>query len=53
MKIAKDVAAGAVLVATVNALAVAYLVFYDHLTDPGHDLLYGVRRSPTTWWWWC
>lgn len=47
VKIAKDVAAGAVLVATVNALAIAYFVFYDRLTDPGRDLLVGVRRSPT------
>lgn len=47
VKIAKDVAAGAVLVATVNALAIAYLVFYEHLADPGRDLLFGVRRSPT------
>lgn len=47
VKIAKDVAAGAVLVATVNALTVAYLVFYEHLAAPGRDLLVGVRRSPT------
>ena len=47
VKIAKDVAAGAVLVATVNALAVAYLVFYERLTDNSRDLLGGVRRSPT------
>ena len=47
VKIAKDVAAGAVLVATVNALAIAYFVFYDKLTEPGRDLLVGVRRSPT------
>ena len=47
VKIAKDVAAGAVLVATVNALAVAYFVFYDRLTQGGTDLLGGVRRSPT------
>lgn len=47
VKIAKDVAAGAVLVASVNALAIAYLVFYDKLTGPGDDLLVGVRRSPT------
>lgn len=48
IKVAKDVAAGAVLVATVNALAVAYLVFYNRLTDPAHNLLDGVRRAPTT-----
>lgn len=47
VKVAKDVAAGAVLVATVNALAVAYLVFYGHLTESGDNLLLGVRRSPT------
>lgn len=47
VKIAKDVAAGAVLVATVNALAIAYFVFYDKLTEPGRDLIVGVRRAPT------
>lgn len=47
VKIAKDVAAGAVLVATVNALAIAYFVFYEHLSSPARDLLAGVRRSPT------
>ncbi len=47
VKIAKDVAAGAVLVATANALAVAYFVFYDRLTDPSRDLLVQVRRAPT------
>jgi diacylglycerol kinase (ATP) len=46
VKIAKDVSAGAVLVATANALAIGYLVFYDHLTDSRRDLLSGVRRSP-------
>ncbi|MGD9694419.1 MAG: diacylglycerol kinase [Thermoleophilia bacterium] len=48
VKIAKDVAAGAVLVATVNALAIAYFLFYDHLTDSNRELLGSVRRSPTT-----
>lgn len=46
-KTAKDVAAGAVLVAAVNAVVVAYLVFYNRLTQPGNDFLTGVRRSPT------
>ena len=32
-KIAKDVAAGAVLIAALNALVVAYLIFYRKLTD--------------------
>ncbi len=47
VKVAKDVAAGAVLVATVNALAVAYFLFYTAITQPADDLLVGVRRSPT------
>ena len=47
VKIAKDVAAGAVLVATANAVGAAYLIFYDHVTEPTGDLLLGVRRSPT------
>jgi diacylglycerol kinase (ATP) len=47
VKIAKDVAAGAVLIATVNGLAVAYFVFYDRLTGHGRDLLGSLQRSPT------
>ncbi|OFW57440.1 MAG: diacylglycerol kinase [Actinobacteria bacterium RBG_16_64_13] len=46
-KIAKDVAAGAVLVAAINALAVAYLVLADRLTHFSLDLLTAIRRSPT------
>ncbi len=45
-KIAKDVAAGAVLVATVNALAIAYLVFYAHVTDVPYTVLGRLRTSP-------
>ena len=45
-KIAKDVAAGAVLVAAVNALVVAYFVFADKATDPATSVLSDVRRSP-------
>lgn len=47
VKVAKDVAAGAVLVATVNALAVAYLVFYNRLTDPTTELLHQLRGRPS------
>ena len=32
-KLAKDVAAGAVLVSAINALCVGYLLFYDKLLD--------------------
>lgn len=45
-KIAKDVAAGAVLVAAVNAVAVAYLVFYDKITSVPYTVLSRLRTSP-------
>ena len=44
-KVAKDVSAGAVLVAAVNAIAVAYLVFYDKLTSLPYTVLSKVRGS--------
>lgn len=47
VKIAKDVAAGAVLIAALAAIAVAYLVLYGRLSDPGRDVLTGVRQAPT------
>ncbi len=46
-KAAKDLAAGMVLIAAVNALAVAYLVLVDHLVNISLDLLIAIRRSPT------
>jgi diacylglycerol kinase (ATP) len=45
-RIAKDVAAGAVLVAAVNAIAVAYLVFYDKITSVPYTILSKLRGSP-------
>jgi diacylglycerol kinase (ATP) len=45
-KAAKDMAAGAVLVAAINALVVAYLVLADRLTHVSLDLLAVIRRSP-------
>ena len=47
VKVAKDVAAGAVLIAALAAVAVAYLVLYGRLSEPGRDLLTGVRQVPT------
>ena len=46
-KAAKDLAAGMVLVAAVNALAVAYLVLVDHMVGISLDVLIAIRRSPT------
>jgi diacylglycerol kinase (ATP) len=45
-KAAKDMSAGAVLLAAVNALAVAYLVLADHVSHISLDLLTAIRRSP-------
>jgi diacylglycerol kinase (ATP) len=46
-KVAKDVAAGAVLVAAMNALVVAYFVFSAKLTNLSAQVLYSLRRSPS------
>jgi diacylglycerol kinase (ATP) len=45
-KLAKDVAAGAVLIATVNAVAVGYLIFSEQLSKPSSRLLDKVRDAP-------
>ena len=47
VKIAKDVSAGAVLIATVNAVAVAYLVFYENIAERRDGVIEGVRDTPT------
>jgi diacylglycerol kinase (ATP) len=45
-KLAKDIAAGAVLIATVNAVAVGYLVFSEQLADRSSHLLEGLAGAP-------
>jgi diacylglycerol kinase (ATP) len=45
--IAKDVAAGAVLLASVNAIIVAYFVFFSKLNPLSLNLLQRVRQSPS------
>lgn len=47
-KIAKDVAAGAVLVSSLNAVAVGYLVFYTRLVSLAEDGLRIVRQTTPT-----
>lgn len=44
-KIAKNVAAGAVLIAAINALVVAYLLFFQHLNPLSKQVLETVRQS--------
>ena len=45
-KLAKDIAAGAVLIATVNAVAVGYLVFSDKLVNHSTRLIDRLRDAP-------
>jgi len=45
-KTAKDVAAGAVFIASVNAVAVGYIVFFNRLTGVTDILLSRVRQTP-------
>jgi diacylglycerol kinase (ATP) len=47
-KVAKDVAAGAVLVASVCAVAVGYVVFFGRMTPVTELLIDQVRASPAT-----
>jgi diacylglycerol kinase (ATP) len=44
-KIAKDVAAGAVLIATLNSVVVGYILFFDKINDLSHKLFYTIRKS--------
>jgi diacylglycerol kinase (ATP) len=46
-KLAKDIAAGAVLIATMNAVAVGYLVFSGQIRDRSTSLIERLRDAPT------
>lgn len=46
-KIAKDVGAGAVVIAAINAIIVAYFLFFDKITDIGLSFIKNVVESPT------
>jgi diacylglycerol kinase (ATP) len=45
-KLAKDIAAGAVLIATATAVAVGYLIFSEQLSRPSSRLLDKLRDAP-------
>lgn len=45
-KIAKDVAAGGVVITTINAIIVAYFLFFDKVADIGLTFLHNVTNSP-------
>lgn len=46
-KVAKDIAAGAVLIASVNAVVIGYLVFADRLSAPSSRLVERLREAPS------
>ena len=47
-KLAKDIAAGAVLIATANAVAVGYLVFAGKISDPSSRVIDRIREADAT-----
>jgi diacylglycerol kinase (ATP) len=47
-KMAKDIAAGAVLIASVNAVLIGYLVFADRISEPSSRLVERLREAPST-----
>lgn len=47
-KIAKNVAAGAVLISAINALAVGYLLFFDKLRPITNTVLIKIKQSDST-----
>ena len=47
-KLAKDVAAGAVLIAAINAVAVGYLVFSRRVSEPATNGIDRLRNAPVT-----
>lgn len=46
-KIAKDVAAGAVFISMLNALIVAYIIFFNKLSYASHLVITRVQKTPT------
>ena len=45
-KIAKDVAAGGVVITAINAIIVAYFLFFDKLSDIGLNFIRNIVNSP-------
>lgn len=46
-RLAKDIAAGAVLISAINAIIVGYLLFFDRLIPFTNLVLHKIRNSPT------
>lgn len=45
-RIVKDIAAGAVLISAINAMIVAYLLFFDRLNDFTEVIIFKIKASP-------
>lgn len=45
-KLAKDIAAGAVLIAAINSLIVGYLLFFDRINNLTEIVLFKIKKSP-------
>lgn len=45
-RLAKDISAGAVLIATINSVIVGYLLFFDRLNNYSELLFVKIRKSP-------
>jgi diacylglycerol kinase (ATP) len=45
-KLAKDMAAGAVLISTITAVAVGFLIFSDRIANPGTHLVDRIKDAP-------
>jgi diacylglycerol kinase (ATP) len=45
-KLAKDIAAGAVLIASINAIVIGYLVFSSHVSDSTSNIFERLRDAP-------
>ncbi len=45
-KLAKDIAAGAVLIAAINSLIVGYLLFFDRINNVTEIVLFKIKKSP-------
>ncbi len=46
-KVAKNVAAGAVLVSAANSVVIGYLVFIDKMMDTSHETVIKIRETST------
>ncbi|MEW8972661.1 MAG: diacylglycerol kinase [Tissierellaceae bacterium] len=45
-RLAKDIAAGAVLIGSVNAIIVGYLLFFDRLSNFSEVIIFKIKNSP-------